>query len=66
MVKQDKCSGWDTENPGFIYWDICIKILVVVGRGQVASTRRKRKPVKIIFMNDFDLGESRDNGTNFR
>ena len=35
-------------------------------RGQVASTRRKRKPVKIIFMNDFDLGESRDNGTNFR
>ena len=31
VVKQDKCSGWDTENPGFIYWDICIKILVVVG-----------------------------------
>ena len=31
-IKQDKCSGWDTENPGFIYWDICIKILVVAAR----------------------------------
>ena len=39
VVKQDKCSGWDTENPGFIYWDICIKILVVVAGADSGEDR---------------------------